>query len=1365
MISALSNNTFTASTTYIDNQSPNYLDATDGNTFGGVDPTSISNPVTDHPPTVGDLSDLAELYAIEDKIGDGLDSAGFGLVRIQTGALYVTQQSETSSSGAVGLAVGFSGSGDTIEIQGGGVSYAGNIAIGIPLTIQGAGSSGVGATEISGTSGNILQIAASNVAIDDLIVSGTASTKGLYIDSTISGPAFTNVVATGNQAGLYLDNAADVTGMTLDHVSLIHGTSGLLVATTARVHGTGTPGTGIIVTSSHFDDNDYGWNVQADSGSATNELDFTDILVTGLMGHPTTFNHDARDGLYAEKLNNSTLEYIDVSASGMATDSPTPHGVDLNLKHGAFSTILIQHATLSNDGLGHSSVVSPGAGLAIDADPGYAGSATGISLNDVQIGGMIGCPVDLSIGDNVSGITMSDVQLTGQGLGLLYFATVAGGLNLGNTSFATQTGFILNGSPYAIDATNHATFSGLTTAMVPFTNFDTSTGDPTDPGDLDKYFAIEDNIIDAIDVAGAGLVRLRSGYQFVSNNSTENPSFQALVPSMSSIQNAVNVSSSGQTVLVQDGLYTESNILISHPLTIQGQSCAVIVAPAAYDGHDDSTYGVSAQQGFQIASSDVTIKTLTIDGNANPALTLQSQNFRNAVLADTSDGWSTGNLTVNDVSIKNIFRKGVALYSSGGVTTGNVVSNSSFDSIGTDAAVGFEHSFAIASFSSSGSIFGNTITNFSGGIGSNFLDGNPAHGPLLLVHDNSISSPAAATGNPTVGLDLSGLADGSDIYSNPINMTGGHSGGDLAIVVQFTAPGADVSVHDNSSVVVDGSDTGIYLYYDADLAHPVLVDHNTVTGAAGGAGIVVTDDGTIFGETPHVGITYATLTGNTISGFGTGILVTSAGSTTVSATIGGTTNADSNSIAGATSGTGIAVVGAHSLADIANNDGSIHGFAIGIDVNGGVATISNNHIDDNTTGIRFTAGGSGSVDTNDFTGTPNLSDIRLDSNAGVAVTIGDGNQFAGSHYFIDNRSANAYDFSTYTSTSFAGLSTAVLADDFSIEDRMYHALDNPASGLIRWVAGKLYVTTPGTGYSDETISNAITAADPNDAVYIDQGTFDENLRITKSLTLLGAKAGVAGVDGSRGTGETIVRPSISGASPYSGVHSTVITLLASGITIDGLTIDGNNSNLAGGIALTGAGGTLSYAMTGIGSIDSAAQTGTDISVYGNVATYAPISGVTLLNNVIQNIAYQGIDLGFGSSAGASGNSSITHNLIQNVGAYEDEGTGVRLYNDTYAHVDHNTLTNVRMGIETGNFHQANPGAMGSATIDDNSICRGAAASSTTCSAAGHPPSRSTAMTSRPSTPQVPGTASISCRSRARPRRSATTPSTAAAQRE
>src|SRR6185295_9444888 len=36
--------------------------------------------------------------------------------------------------------------------------------------------------------------------------------------------------------------------------------------------------------------------------------------------------------------------------------------------------------------------------------------------------------------------------------------------------------------------------------------------------------------------------------------------------------------------------------------------------------------------------------------------------------------------------------------------------------------------------------------------------------------------------------------------------------------------------------------------------------------------------------------------------------------------------------------------------------------------------------------------------------------------------------------------------------------------------------------------------------------------------------------------------------------------------------------------------------------------------------------------------------------------------------------------------------GVRIYNNTYTDITNNSFTNVRMGIELGNFHQLNAGA-------------------------------------------------------------------------
>ena len=75
---------------------------------------------------------------------------------------------------------------------------------------------------------------------------------------------------------------------------------------------------------------------------------------------------------------------------------------------------------------------------------------------------------------------------------------------------------------------------------------------------------------------------------------------------------------------------------------------------------------------------------------------------------------------------------------------------------------------------------------------------------------------------------------------------------------------------------------------------------------------------------------------------------------------------------------------------------------------------------------------------NTFTG--NATDLRID--AGISgTTIGAGNTFAGTNYFIDNRSSQSFDLTGYGSANFAGLDPAVLADNFRIEDKMYHKVD------------------------------------------------------------------------------------------------------------------------------------------------------------------------------------------------------------------------------------------------------------------------------------------------------------------------------------
>ncbi|MFN8331530.1 MAG: hypothetical protein U0T81_09990 [Saprospiraceae bacterium] len=109
------------------------------------------------------------------------------------------------------------------------------------------------------------------------------------------------------------------------------------------------------------------------------------------------------------------------------------------------------------------------------------------------------------------------------------------------------------------------------------------------------------------------------------------------------------------------------------------------------------------------------------------------------------------------------------------------------------------------------------------------------------------------------------------------------------------------------------------------------------------------------------------------------------------------------------SGTGVKIEGTNASGVVQNNDASIHGFSIGVDVNGGTATITNNHIYNNGTGVRFVNGGNGNVNTNKFyDAIPNVKDIEILGDAG-SVLASPNNWFAGSSYGVENLSVPVVD--------------------------------------------------------------------------------------------------------------------------------------------------------------------------------------------------------------------------------------------------------------------------------------------------------------------------------------------------------------------
>src|SRR5207248_10303649 len=106
----------------------------------------------------------------------------------------------------------------------------------------------------------------------------------------------------------------------------------------------------------------------------------------------------------------------------------------------------------------------------------------------------------------------------------------------------------------------------------------------------------------------------------------------------------------------------------------------------------------------------------------------------------------------------------------------------------------------------------------------------------------------------------------------------------------------------------------------------------------------------------------------------------------------------------------------------------------------------------------FQSGSSGSVTSNTFDGgvnPDNGTDLRIDSGAGT-VTLGAANNFAGDSLFIDNQTAVDYDLTG------GNAQTYDQANNFRIEDHMFHKVDDLTKGLVRWVANNIYVTDAGT---------------------------------------------------------------------------------------------------------------------------------------------------------------------------------------------------------------------------------------------------------------------------------------------------------------
>lgn len=215
------------------------------------------------------------------------------------------------------------------------------------------------------------------------------------------------------------------------------------------------------------------------------------------------------------------------------------------------------------------------------------------------------------------------------------------------------------------------------------------------------------------------------------------------------------------------------------------------------------------------------------------------------------------------------------------------------------------------------------------------------------------------------------------------------------------------------------------------------------------------------------------------------------------------------------------------------------------------------------------------------------------------------------------------------------------------------------------------------------VQGGVAAVLAGGTVNVAAGRYEANVVIPKAMTLLGPNAGVNPNTGER-SAEAVIVPESS--SPY----GEVVMVQASDVTIDGFVFDADNPNLESGF-LTVAGADLDAAEA--------------VTVYAD-----NVNRLIVQNNVIENFGYFGVTLFGGSySCPSTTGHVISDNVFRNLGTYDEAsgiaywGAGVLLYNDQYAAVVDNVMTNVRIGVQTGNFHDPNPGDAQFASVSRNLI--------------------------------------------------------------
>src|SRR5664280_618567 len=320
-----------------------------------------------------------------------------------------------------------------------------------------------------------------------------------------------------------------------------------------------------------------------------------------------------------------------------------------------------------------------------------------------------------------------------------------------------------------------------------------------------------------------------------------------------SIQAAISIASPGATITIGKGSYYE-NVVVNKPVTLLGSGVETVIYPATSKPvcpPEGSLCGGSASNIILVEAENVTIKSLRLEG-ANPNLTGgvavggASINARNGIITNHEAG-TYNNLTVSKVKVSDVYLRGI--YASSGGTF-----NLNHDTV--ENVQGEEASIAMFNFGGSGVMASNKVTSANDAISANHSTGTQFLANVIRKSGSGIHT------------DNNGESGSADVINGNTVRECKVNGYGIFVYVPYVS----ATVESNK---ISGCSVGL-----AAFGSGVSGQGPTFTGnSVNGTGAATT--GTTYGAyltTDQLGFGYgnltATLAGNTLSHFNTGMFVT-----------------------------------------------------------------------------------------------------------------------------------------------------------------------------------------------------------------------------------------------------------------------------------------------------------------------------------------------------------------------------------------------------------------------------------------------------------------------------------------------------------